>query len=107
MGTRGNEEVRKDPGLQRFATATKTSQGRGDTDLLNSPKQLCMSNQDNNDSSSIASAGAWDAHVAHLALKHLLALIKVELGDAPYVMVHGGLQGAWDKLRALERGVEG
>jgi hypothetical protein len=70
-----------------------------------------MSDQDNDDSSSIASAGAWDACVAHLALKHLIALVKGELGsrevDAPYVMVHGGLQGAWDKLRALERGVEG
>ncbi len=25
--------------------------------------------------------------------------------NAPYVMVHGGLQGSWDKLRALERRV--
>ena len=23
-------------------------------------------------------------------------------GDASYVMVHGGLQGSWDKLHALE-----
>jgi len=46
-------------------------------------------------------------HTSHLKLKHLLALIKGELrsrdGDASYVMVHGGLQGSWDKLRALER----
>ncbi len=58
---------------------------------------------------SIASAGTWDTRAAHLKLKHLLALVKGELGlrevEAPYVMVHGGLQGSWDKLRALERGV--
>ncbi len=54
-------------------------------------------------------AGTWDAHAAHLKLKHLLALIKGELGlqevEAPYVMVHRGLQGSWDKLGALECGV--
>jgi hypothetical protein len=111
VGTRGNEEVREDPRPQRFATAMKTPQGRGDTNLLNSPNRLRMSGQDNNDSLSITSAGAWDARVAHLVLKHLLALIKGELGsqevDALYLTVHGGLQGTWDKLRALERGVEG
>jgi hypothetical protein len=46
---------------------------------------------------------------SHLKLKHLLALVKGELElrevDAPYVTVHGGLQGSWDKLHALESGV--
>ncbi len=98
--------MREDSGLRCFATAMKTLQGRGNTDLLNSPKQLCLSKEDNNKSSSIASAGTWDTCAAHFKLKHLLALIKGELRsrevDAPYVTVHGGLQGSWDKLRALE-----
>ncbi len=68
-----------------------------------------MSKEDNDESLSIASAGTWDARAAHLKFKHLLALVKGELGsrevDAPYVTVQGGLQGSWDKLRALEHGV--
>ena len=42
VGTRGNEEGREDLGLRRFTTAMKTPRGRVNTDLLNSPKRLCM-----------------------------------------------------------------
>jgi hypothetical protein len=109
VGARGNKEVQEDQGLQRFAMAMKTPQGWGDTNLLNSPKQLRMSDHNNNNASSITLAGAWDTHVAHLVLKHLLALVKKEVGsreaNAPYVTVHGGLQGSWDKLRVLECGI--
>ena len=52
---------------------------------------------------------AWDPRASHLRLTHSLALVKGELGsrddDASYVTVHSGLQGSWDKLRALERAV--
>ncbi len=101
--------MREDLELRCFATAMKTPRGRGNTDLLNSPKQLCLSEENDNESSSIASAGTWDARAAHLKLKHSLALVKGELGswevEAPYVRVHGGLQGSWDKLRTLEHKV--
>ena len=45
VGTRGNEEGREDPGLRCFATAMKTPRGQVNTDLLNSPKQLCMTKE--------------------------------------------------------------
>ncbi len=66
-----------------------------------------MSKEDDDVSSSIPSAGTpWDARASHLKLKHSLALVNGELGsrdvDASYVMVHGGLQGSWDKLHELE-----
>ncbi len=57
VGARGDKEVREDSGLRHFAIAMKTPQGRGNTNLLNSPKQLCLSKEDNNESSSIALAG--------------------------------------------------
>jgi hypothetical protein len=108
VGNRGDEEGQDDPGLRRFATALKTPRGRGNTDLLNSPKRLRMTEE--GDDESVTTAGtAWDARVSHLKLTHSLALVKEELGsrdnDASYVTVHGGLQGSWDQLRALERAV--
>ncbi len=79
MGTRGNEEGREDLGLRRFATAMKTPRGRVNTNLLNSPKRLCMTEEGDNES--FTSAGtSWDARVSHLKLSHLLALVKGELG---------------------------
>ena len=62
------------------------------------------------DDKSVTTAGtASDAWTSQLKLTHLLALVKGELGsrdyDASYVTVHGGLQGSWDKLHALERAV--
>ncbi len=39
VGARGDEEV-QDSGLRCFVTAMKTPRGQGNTDLLNSPKQL-------------------------------------------------------------------
>ncbi len=108
VGNRGEEEGQDDPGLRRFATAMKTPPGRVNTDLLNPPKRLRMT-EEGDDESVITTGTAWDARTSHLKLTHSLALVKGELGsrddDASYVMVHGGLQGSWDKLRALERAV--
>ena len=65
VGTRGNEEGREDLGLRRFATAMKTPRGRVNTDLLNSPKQLCMTEEGDNES--FTSAGiSWEARASHL-----------------------------------------
>jgi len=108
VGNRGGEEERDDPGLLRFVTAMKTPRGRVNTYLLNSPKQLRMTEEGDYESFTMARS-AWDPRASHLKLTHSLALVKGELGsrddDASYVTVHGGLQGSWDKLRALERTV--
>jgi hypothetical protein len=66
--------------------------------------------EEGGDDESITTAGtSWDVRASHLNLTHSLALVKGELGsrdnDASYVTVHGGLQGSWGKLRALERAV--
>ena len=94
VGIRGDEEEWDDLGLRRFATAMKTPHGRVNTDLLNSPKQLCMTKEGDNESFTTAGS-AWDPRASHLKLTHSLALVKGELGsrddDASYVTVHGGL----------------
>ena len=105
VGNRGDEEGRDDPGLRCFATAMKTPRGRVNTDLLNSPKQLRMTEEGDDESFTMAGS-AWDSRVSHLKLMHSLALVKGGLrlrdDDASYVTVHSGSQGSLDKLRALE-----
>jgi len=78
VGNRGDEEGQDDPGLRPFTTAMKTPRGRVNTDLLNSPKQLRMT-EEGDDESFTLEGTAWDARASHLKLTHSLALVKGEV----------------------------
>ncbi len=97
-------EEAADTGLQRFTTAMKTPRGRGRLNPLTSPKCLRLDDRANNATSISSNNLPQGPRV--MALKNALALVKGELGsqdaNAPYVTVHGRLQGLWEGLGILE-----
>ena len=101
----------EDRGLIKFYTALKTP-GQVALNSLNSPKRarhndggMDKDEDGERDSPVFGSKSASkDARFDHLRTS--LALVKGELGtqalEAPYAMIHGGLQGAFTALAAFE-----
>ena len=110
QGRRTADNV-EDWGLVNFYTALKTP-GRVALNSLNSPKRMRYDDvaldggEGNHDPSTTSGLSSDKMNERFGHLRNSLALVKGELGlraaEAPYTMVHGGLQGAYTALAGFE-----